>query len=716
MAAIRAATGVSQRATRSRRFALSAASAVTPLFAATILLAAALMFIAEPMLARMILPRLGGSPAVWNTCLVFFQATLLGGYIYAHVLTRALTLKQQVVVHAALLLVAATVLPIGGIGAGWVPPVDRWPVPWLLLVLTAGVGAPFFILSTTSPLLQHWLAHTNHQSSKDPYYLYSASNVGSIVALLGYPLVIEPLWPLTGQGAIWTFGYCLFAALTMSCAVLSIRFYIPPVEQLTDAQATAETVGWQQRCQWVLLAVVPSSLLLSVTTFLSTDVAAAPLLWTVPLTLYLLSFVFAFARKEVISGRNQRRALSLAIAPVVLLMAIAPGRIVMVLLPLHLAAFFLSALTLHTGLARRRPAAHHLTEFYLWISVGGVIGGLVNTFVAPLVFTNIAEYPLGLAAACLLQPWAADARPPRVTRSDFTLPGTIALAVLATIMGVRLQLLDLGAFVIMLTITLGLVVVTSLGRPLRFGLAITGVLLATYLLPTTRDSMIYANRTFFGVLRVQRSPSSDRHTLLHGVTVHGVQDLRGGWRDQPLTYYHRSGPIGQLMAAFGDRLEAAHIGVVGLGAGSLAAYATSHQQWTFFEIDPAVAAIARERQLFTYLNACSDRCRIVLGDARLSLARTNDGPFDLLVLDAFSSDAIPVHLMTREALELYLWRLTGDGVLAFHISNRHLDLEPVLATLAGEQKLVALVQYDKASDNRDVDGHYASKWLIADQT
>lgn len=693
------------------RLATHRTAALTALFALTLLLGSALLFVVEPMFARMILPQLGGSPAVWNTCLVFFQAALLGGYAYAHLLTRLLAVRTQVIVHVTLVLFAAMALPVGP-SPDWLPPVNTSPIPWLLMILAAGVGAPFTVLSATSPLLQHWFAHGDHPAARDPYHLYASSNVGSIAALLGYPFLIEPFLSLTQQRSTWTFAYWMFAALVVACATVAARFGTAVTSECVDEETAAVCrVSWKDRATWLVLAIVPSSLLLSVTTYLSTDVAAIPLLWVAPLALYLLTFVSAFARRQLIPPRLAERALPLALIPLVLLMTTAPGGVVLLLFPLHLTVFFLCALTLHTGLARRRPARGHLTEFYLWIGAGGVLGGLLNTLIAPLIFTGVTEYPVGLIAACVVQQLARQHAKSPFTWSDFLFPALVGGAVVSASTGARLNVLHPGLFIAIMA-GLGMLSFSFSRRPIRFSLAIAA-LLVMRIAPITETGLVYAQRTFFGVLRVQHDGSPSRHLLLHGSTVHGQQDLRPEFRSEPLTYYHRSGPIGQVLAALAPSLDRAHIGVVGLGAGSLAAYARRDQQWTFFEIDPAVVKIARDPQLFTYLEPCGDRCRVVLGDARLSLARDEQSDrFSLLVLDAFSSDAIPVHLVTREALALYLSKLTADGLLAFHISNRHLDLEPVLSSLATEQGLIALAQYDKGSKTPDIDGHFASRWLI----
>jgi hypothetical protein len=366
-------------------------------------------------------------------------------------------------------------------------------------------------------------------------------------------------------------------------------------------------------------------------------------------------------------------------------------------------------------LAERRPATAHLTEFYLWIALGGVAGGLLNTLVAPLIFDSIFEYQAALAAACLLRPRARDVANRRLTRNDFLLPILVGIGVFAATSLVRADAIEVRGFVALVAV-LGIVCFSFSRRPIRFGLAIAMLLVVAQVFPAVPDRILSADRTFFGVLRVRAEESANRHVLIHGSTVHGQQDLDPARRTMPLSYYHRSGPIGQAMAALATPLTNAHVAVVGLGAGSLAAYATPGQRWTFYEIDPAVARIARDPAMFTYLEECGDRCRIVLGDARLSLARRHDPAYQLLVLDAFSSDSIPVHLITREALGLYLEHLAADGVLAFHISNRHLNVQPVLEALAAERGLASLVQVDSPSRAAFEQGHYPSHWFLMART
>ncbi len=693
------------------------AGGLIALFALTLFAGSALIFVVEPMFAKMVLPLLGGSPAVWNTCVVFFQTGLLAGYAYAHLLSTKLSVRRQAIAHGVLVLLAMATLPVA-LRAGMTPPVDGSPIPWLLLMLTAGLGAPFLVVSATAPLLQRWFAATDHPSAGDPYYLYSASNVGSILALLAYPFVIEPWLSLSDQSAAWSVGYAVFALLTIACAAVATRCEAPGKARNLDAGRTEADarLTWAERGYWLALSVVPSSLLLGLTTYLSTDIAAVPLLWTVPLTLYLLSFVLAFAPAEMIPFRLTERAMPLLVAVLALLLASgAGGRFLVLLIPLHLVAFFVCALLLHTALARSRPATRHQTEFYLWMALGGVLGGLFNTFIAPLAFTGIVEYPAAIVMACLLRPRPEGSAAPRLVRADLGVPALVGVVTLLAAYTVGALEITPGVFVGVLTL-LTLWSFSFSRRPIRFGLAVAALLAASQVSPRGGDTLLSAERTFFGVLRVHAAAANDRRVLMHGSTVHGEQSSRPERRREPLSYYQRPGPIGQVMQALAPRLNGAHIGVVGLGAGSMAAYAAPGQRWTFYEIDPAVARIARDPKAFTYLADCGAACDVILGDARLSLARSPGVNYSLLVLDAFSSDGIPVHLVTTEALDLYLERLTPDGVIAFHISNRHLDLKPILAAGAARRGLVALVQRHAATQAAAEEGRYGSEWLLMART
>ncbi|MGH9258227.1 MAG: spermidine synthase [Vicinamibacterales bacterium] len=687
-------------AARATRRPVSAAGLVflTSLFASSMVVSAALLFFVEPMFAKMVLPRLGGTPAVWNTCVVFFQAAMLAGYAYAHLLTTRLRLWQQMVLHATLLLVVALSLPVA-IPEGWAPPVDRTPMFSLLGLLLGTVGAPFLVVSATAPLLQRWFSHTSHPAASDPYFLYAASNAGSIVALLGYPFVAEPLWALPLQSRGWTAGYLVLAALILACAAGVSRWRVWDGRSAASAtpaglDAAGAAVPWRRRIRWMALAFVPSSLMLAVTTFLSTDIAAVPLLWIAPLTFYLLSFVVTFTARPVLSERFGLNAMAILLLPLTLAMMLRLPGPMWLLMPLHLATFFACALVLHRELAHDRPDTSHLTEFYVWLSVGGVLGGAFNTFVAPLAFTGVAEYPLLLVLACALRPHTANRVGLRVGVADVALPLGFGAATLALYFALKGGERMLFAVVAGLA---GMLYAACSKHPLRLAAGLAILFVGTEGVVHRQTDLLYAERTFFGVLRVRTSErEGGSHALYHGSTLHGEQSRNPALRRTPSSYYYDAGPIGQLFSALSHRFT--RVGVIGLGTGALAAYATPNQQWTFYEIDPAVERVARTSRFFTYLEDCGAMCNVVLGDARLSLATAESGGYDAIVLDAFSSDAVPVHLLTRQALQLYLAKLSDDGILAFHISNRHLTLRPVVGALAGDLGLAARVQLHRPSD------------------
>jgi spermidine synthase len=676
------------------------------LFASTIFLSSSLIFTVEPMVAKMMLPALGGSPAVWTTCVLFFQVTMLGAYLYAHLLATRLTPARQLYVHLALLGLAASLLPVA-LNADRVPPTTNTPVFWLLGVLAVTVGLPFFALSATAPLLQQWFARTRHSHARDPYFLYASSNIGSLVALLSYPLILEPSWTLRQQSASWSVAYLAFAGLVCGAA-LAGRSGQARSETVTSDEVPpgSAAAAWTARGRWLALSAVPSSLMLGVTTYLSSDVAAIPLIWTVPLALYLLSFVLAFGRWPGVPQPLVLRAIPLAVLPVVLMMVAGAGGPLAFSAPLHVLAFFLCALQLHTQLACSRPPVRHLTSFYAWIAAGGVVGGTFNTLIAPRVLNDVAEYPAALVLACALCVWPGSRA--RVNGRDIAVP--LALAAVTAAVGALVVPASADSRVVMLIAApLAIWCFSCSRRPLRFALAVGLFLVAGQLWPSGAGTVTYAERSYFGMLRVRTDEHGQQHTLWHGTTIHGSQSTEAAHRGTPLTYYHPAGPIGQLFNVDSSRWERAHIGVVGLGVGSLAAYAGAAQRWTFYEIDPAVERIARDRRFFTHLDDCGSRCQVVLGDARLSLSRQPQ-MHDLLVIDAFSSDAIPVHLLTREAIAIYWNRLSSGGLLAFHISNRHLDLEPVLTAVAAESGVQVIAQMHRVEADDPLQS--SSQWLV----
>ena len=690
------------------------------LYTATIFVSALLLFSVQPMFARMVLPLLGGSPAVWNTAMVFYQAALLAGYAYAHFSPRWLGVRKHAALHAALMLAPLLVLPLA-VPAGWTPPTTTNPLPWLLALLFVAVGLPFFVVSAMSPLLQEWFAATGHRHARDPYFLYAASNAGSLLALVSYPALVEPSLKLEQQSHLWSAGYGALVVFMAACVLVLWRKSRPsfPKSKTTcegdlKDQKSSETITPHRRLHWLLLAFVPSSLMLGATTFLSSDIAAVPLLWVVPLGVYLLTFILAFARRQILSREVLRRMFALTLAPLVMAFTLQATQPISLLVLLHLAAFFITSMLCHTALAVDRPEAKHLTEFYLWLSIGGVLGGAFNALLAPLVFNSVAEYPLTLILACWLSlRVAAPEESARERRNDVLWPALLGLMTATFVLGLEASSFKNNrAAVGFIFGAPTLVCFFFSKRPLRFALGVAAILLVSGLHRGEKGKVLHAERSFFGLHRVTLDPTGQYHMLVHGKTLHGVQSLDPARRRESLTYYHRTGPIGQVLEVYG-RDTSKKIAAVGLGAGSLAAFGRPEQEWTFYEIDPVVLKLARDERFFSFLRDSAAEVRVVLGDARLSLASEGDGHFDLMILDAYSSDAIPVHLVTREALALYLKKLSPAGVLAFHISNLHLDLQPVFANLARDAGLACFVQ-----DNTDVSaaevtrGKYPSQWLV----
>lgn len=892
-------------------------------FAVSLFVSALLLFLVQPMIGKVILPRFGGSPAVWSTTMLFFQTALLAGYSYAHFAPRWLGPRRHTLVHIGLLLSPLVVVPAGwvvwpftaaplGIAPGWAPPGDAHPVPYLLLLLTVLVGLPFFVLSTSAPLLQKWFAGTGRPSAKDPYYLYAASNLGSMIALLGYPFLVEPALGVRVQGWLWLAGYALCAAMILACmrlahtaappAVSELKADLPPrapepvqadidtaiqaapeegitphpasgepldveavaLDQPADPAASPEApiTPWQ-RFLWVARAFVPSSMMLGVTTYFTTDITPMPLLWVLPLAVYLLSFIVVFFRLPVPGFETAMTILhKLCVVwtpvPLLFLVFLLQSDWLRAYIPqmpmfgIHLLALFAVALACHGELAQTRPAARHLTEFFLWISVGGVLGGLFNALIAPVLFDRVAEYPLIIALAGLLLPNLAR-REPTAWRlaPDFGLAALVFGTALALLyFRLKNETLELGkihelplddvvwtgALVVLLivggalalvfshrnavvraldlAIPLGVgmwmalllptenlpkpilyvLLVTSLGalavslnllvlhavrgelwmallqvwgvglalgmgaltlhhlgspyspfgtfdpygasastiretllfgmplllaalcvdRPVRFGLCLAASLLVGALYEDAgrfggAGGLLLRERSFFGVLAVEEV--GEYHRLMHGTTLHGTQRMDAEHRTQPISYYWRTSPMGEVQSMFDERGVKPPMAVLGLGTGTMAGYARPGQELWYFEIDPAVIPIARNPRYFTFVTDAEERgadVKILLGDGRLQMATAPDHHFGLILLDAFSSDAIPTHLITREALQLYLKKLAPGGIIAVHISNRHLDLQPMVGNLANELGLAAIRRYD----DTQVPGTNASDWVL----
>jgi hypothetical protein len=682
----------------------SSGAATVLLFGATLFASATLLFAVQPMVGKLLLPKLGGTPAVWNTCMVFFQAVLLAGYAYAHGSIAKLGVRRQAVFHIILLLVPIALLPIA-IGSE-TPPAGSSPVGWLLVTLAFSIGLPFFVVSSTAPLLQRWFSETGHRSGGDPYFLYAASNVGSLLALVAYPLIIERYLDLEMQAAVWKTGYLFLVGMCVLCA---IRLWRSPKISVADStspsQADHESVAVtnRERLRWVVLAFVPSSLMLGVTTHITTDVAAVPLLWVAPLALYLLTFALVFSPWSFPRHRTMVGMLPYLILPLALLMYV-ELRVRLWLIPIHLATFFVAAMVCHGELARRRPGAQRLTEFYLLMSVGGVLGGIFNAMLAPVIFTSVIEYPLMLVAACLLRPTRSGAQPgDGLWRRDVMSAAGFLVLMAVVVVGLELfSVRDGRVLVLLLFVLPALVCFAFKERPMRFGVSV-GVLflsLATYT-GLRGGGELYAERNFFGVKRVVLSPDGATRMLVHGGTDHGRQSTDPARSREPSSYYHRSGPVGDVFTAINGTGLGRQVGVIGLGTGAMAAYAQHGDRFTFYEIDPGVQHIARDAKLFTFLQDSYAECEVVLGDGRIEIAGAPDGHYGLLILDAFSADAVPTHLLTKEAVELYLSKLRPDGMLVFNISNRYLSFEPMIGRLAKSLGLRCLARVDQEVNDRE---------------
>jgi hypothetical protein len=764
-------------------------------FTATTFLSALLLFSVQPMFAKMVLPILGGAPSVWAVAMVFFQATLLAGYCYAHVLIRSVPPKAGGIIHLGLSAAAILALPIGVPEALGEPPAED-PALWQLGLFAAGVGLPFLAVSANAPLLQAWFASSGHRHAHDPYFLYGASNLGSLIALLSYPLVLEPAFGVSALSKMWAAGFVTLVAFIL-LSVMSIRGTNGAAENQIDARETDRTpptLG--RRLAWIGLAFVPSALLTAFTTHITMDVASAPLLWVMPLALYLLTFVLVFREKpiallpaavvvalgsaaiapflgtrilgidvtttgQVVSGITAAVAFMVAVASVFRISSMAGMRavhivaLILALLSLSqtehegwfvtattgVAVFFAATMVAHRTLYELRPSAHGLTEFYLLMSLGGVLGGLFAALLAPRIFSQIFEYPLLLAMSVACRPGAVSLSFSRERRDDLLslwlvvagtilalvwLPQVIAdlpaidatnlpgpawwmRSIVDVYMALRLATLEWGT-----TATLAFVFAAAMlilwRHPSRQFVVALGMCAAIVLLPSG-VRRADAERSYFGVYRVY--PSGKFNILTHGTTLHGAQRMRddtGAPAPDPTpgTYYYPDSPMARSVKTVRSHVapgpDGHRFGIVGLGSGSLACLAEKGERWRFYEIDPLMVRIASNPENFTYLESCQPKPPdIVVGDARLTLAREPDGSFDLIIVDAFTSDAVPIHLMTAEALRLYLAKTSPDGVAVLHISNRYLDLDAVLAATVG---LVDGAQGLLVSDD-EADGSYA---------
>ena len=673
---------------------------IVVLFGPTLFLSAFLLFWFEPMVGKMMLPLLGGAASVWITCLLFFQLMLLTGYGYAHVLERYASLRNQILVHSVMLLAVFIFLPVQ-FGARPDAAASAHPSSWLLWQLVKTVGIPFCVVSTTAPLLQNWLSKTHASSGRDPYFLYAISNAGSLIALLSYPLLIEPRVGVRTQSWSWLAGYATLTLMVFAASRLVWKN--GHRESRVKDQETVGAPAWRSRLFWLAAAFLPSALMLAVTNHILLNLASVPFLWIIPLAVYLITFMVAFGRRIHLSP-----ALLSRIAPIVLLLLFpfvaashtVDARYMWYLVGAHILILLIGALLCHTALAARRPDPQHLTEFYFLVALGGALGGVFTAVIAPFIFNTVVEYPLLVALIAFFRETGESDT--RIKGGDLMFPAALGFLVIGASKVLQWANVDITTDY-PTTILVDLVIILTAYlfrlRAFRFGLAMA-VLIMTYhsVLPQFYGSsqFIFTARDFFGVKGVKFDAWTNSRRLLHGDTLHGLESLDAELVGQPLSYYHETGPVGDVMKMLSRRADQ-RIGVVGLGTGSMAGWTAPYRHITFFDIDPQIYDIASK--YFTFLGRCAQNCDVVLGDGRLSIERMNDGMFDMLMLDAFNSDSIPAHLVSREAIQMYLSKLKPNGLLMFHVSNRYMDVEGLICAAVTDASLEALVRDDEERQN-----------------
>jgi hypothetical protein len=679
------------------------ASLISGGFIAAITLSAALIFWIELLFPKMMLPEMGGAATTWVTALMFYQAVLLLGYGYTCLLTRWAPTSMQAMIHLTVLAAAAFVLPPR------LPHspafLDALPVLHVLYNLTIGVGLPLFALAATAPLLQHCFSRTNHPARGDPYFLYAASNVGSLTALVACPMLIEPLLGGVAQTRLWTIGFLTAAGAIFACIALPM-YNAGPVAAAPGAGPTAAPVrAVQPRWMWLLLAAVPSSLLSGTTMRVTTDVAAGPLFWVIPLALYLLTFVLAFSRRRLLPMRVVLLAQPVSLVPVVI--AAFGGQVLIGDWPMVAATlilFFLTAYICHVRLADGRPNPERSTEFYLIVALGGLAGGAFNALVAPHIFQDMVEYPLALILAGALRP--REFAPDEGLRiRDLLIPGGAGLAAVLAVLLSSAGYFRLVVGLLGLVFSVGLIAMAA--TPMRFAAGLAAAFLVSEVSSRIDPSLVYQERNFFGTVKVLHDRASDTNMLVNGSIVHGVQARDPLRRRELGAYYHAGGPYTEALEALAQQHEIEAVAVVGLGAGTIACSGFAEARWTFYEINPAVVRVASDPRYFSFMTDCQPHARILLGDGRLLLAGEQQ-KIDLIVLDAFSSDAVPTHLMTVEAFSMYLDKLQANGMILANISNRFVNLDIVLSAIATRLGLTAAWRFDGTTSGLA----RPSKWLV----
>lgn len=673
-----------------------------------------LLFSLEPYVGKLLLPAFGGTPLLWNSCMVFFQVALLIGYGLAMLLVRHLRVGRQVTLQALLLCTLFIAYPRSG---GIVELEHSAPGLSLIVSLTRHVLLPFVALAALTTLVQSWLTTDSQATGASPYRLYAASNAGSMFGLFAYPLVFEPRFSLSEQRTLF-----LVLLAVVITAVIALGFIRAPtaasarVRPVSSDRAGDAGVAFPAAARWrvIALTAIPSSLLLSVTNYVLTDVASLPLFWVVPLALYLATFILAFRGAARPQYPILERGWTLLVLFIVVALAAEATSPAAVLIPVHLLVFVVASLLCHTRVASMAPHPEFLPQFYLVVSIGGAIGGMVTLLIPPLVTNRMIEYPVAL----ILSATALTVKRPAargVGRRALDLAMPAALVLISSALFYRFSTADQFRWSPLLFAPAALVVLNANERGPVFGVRLAGLFVASLLVPSVYGATLFGERSFFGRVRVSYDPKRDAHILLHGSTVHGIQRVSTLRRCEPATYYHRSGPVGELLSSLPSAETPRRVALVGVGSGALACYAREGEQWDLYELDPVVARVASDTSFFTFLaHSKSARQRMILGDARLALERDTAARYDVLIVDAFSSDAIPIHLLTQEAVAGYVRHLTPTGMLLFHISNRFFALRPVLSSVIAVTPLQARVATDPPLTNAEIiEQKYVSEWVVA---
>lgn len=673
------------------------------IYGSTLALSAFLLFWVQPLIGKMLLPILGGSSAVWITCMLFFQGVLLCGYTYAHLLQKYFSIRTQIGLHITLLALAIFTLPFS-FAAHLGLHSTSYPTVSLLRALVIEVSLVILLVSSTAPLLQHWFFHSKHRRSQDPYFLYITSNAGSLLGLLAYPLLLEPIAGSVAQTHIWMYAFIiLFFFMIICAAILLARSF-----SVVDHGNAISSPTSQQRLRWVLLSFAPSSLLLAITNYITSDIAAVPLLWVIPLALYLLTFIIAFSPRQIIKPQTVHGLQEYGLIPLAVLFVFPQLHLggMQTLITVYV-CFFICAQACHSELADLRPTGEYVTTFYLWIAVGGFLGGVFNAIIAPYIFHHLYELPITLIILAVLRPYAYDEK---FKQFDWKKDIIISLVIFSILVFSRLfsNEINFDANKYLNYALLGsalLYTLVRVRRPWHVAANLIAIFLVTFSIPSFYHLQpIYQERNFYGQHMVLRG-KNDVHILMSGKTMHGAQYLTDKTHEKSLTYYR---PIKDIIASLGNKPK--NIAVIGLGTGTLACLVDKHDILRFYELDRTVYEIAANSSYFTYITDCVPQGGVVLGDGRLQISKAPDKKYDLIILDAFSSDAVPTHLLTLEAMQMYLRKLKASGLLVVHVSNNYLYLSRVVFGAAKRLKLIPLYLHENKQESSRLLS--ASQWVV----